>query len=548
MLQNRREFLKLFGLATAAASSPVEIFLDILVSCLVNRASAKASSTKDTCKYILIQQAGAPPRWMFDLFLNPYGNNPMSKVMDNGSVASELTLSRDSERYVGTRYATHKVKGINAPLIWTHDVANRMGSRVPLSDLMDNMIVLQGVDALNPGHIPAQRLMNRPLTRYSIDGILADQAHMPFSGIGLGSSHLDFKSAKGKRAKQYKAEANIVDLLSEAFEAGIGDIHQKYSKEIDQAVAKLNRGIASVKLGGRSVNFDQKSAKNLMLGEIKKIKRVYPSLFNKYNRIITETVRISQNLKGYTDRSIGKMEGRAEDVRYLLGKNITVNDMDMRRTLIGANIPELAKQFALAEYIITNNLTATTSLNVNSLEVKINGKEFVIANDQHKTGVIASVLYSTLYYRIMSACMLGLIDGLKSTPYKGSNMFNHTVIRSGGEFGRLPKKDSSGSDHAPWSSNTMLLSGMIKKPIVAGQIRKDGASVEGGFRGIYGGSYGAGGSLKHGETATTGHVVSSIATMLDVPAPSANHPTLLVKDQDGSVSLNEGYISKTEVI
>ncbi|MGH1468345.1 MAG: DUF1501 domain-containing protein [Bdellovibrionales bacterium] len=537
---SRRDILKLLGAGAAVASSPMELFLDQLVPSLIERASATETEALAN-KYILVQQFGAPPRWMYDLFLSPYGNNPMANIMANGSVASELT---GGARYTGAAYKTHKVKGINAPVIWKSNVADGSGAPRPISDLMDNMLVLQGIDALNPGHAPAAALMNRPLTQYSIDGILADQAGLPFGGIGLGSTSLDFKSPKGKNAKLYSGGQDMAALLPEAFAAGVGNLHKEYSKEIDGAVEKLNRGIAGVKLGSGSLSLDQAGARKLMEGEVAKIAAAYPVLLAKYEKIISETVKMSQGLEGLSDKPVGKTGDRTGDLNYResSGDRI-VTDADMRDTIKTANIPNLAKEFAVAEYVITNNLTSSVSIGVGSLRVNFNGAARTVTKDQHRTGVLNSVFYTTLFYRINSACILGLIEGLKTTAYKGSNMFDHTVIRQSNEFGRYPRTDGTGSDHSPWSSNCMLLSGMIKGPIIAGQILKDGASI-----GRRPGSWGAAGNLKHGPTATTGHVISSIATMLGVETPSVNNPSLVVKNDKGEVELNSGYIDKTEVV
>ncbi len=538
--QSRRDVLKLLGAGAAVASSPMELFLDKLVPSLIERAVAKDTKALAN-KYILIQQFAAPPRWMYDLFLSPYGSNPMANIMANGSVASELT---GGSRYTGVTYKTHKVKGINAPIVWKYDVADGTGAARPISDLMDNMIVLQGIDALNPGHSPAAALVNRPLTQYSIDGILADKAGLPFGGIGLGSTALDFKSPKGKNAKVYSGGQDMATLLPEAFAAGVGDLHKEYSKEIDGAVEKLNRGIASAKLGSSSLSLDQNGARKLMEGEVEKIAAAYPALLAKYETIISETIKMSQGLKGLTDKPVGKTGDRTGDLDYResAGDHI-INDTDMRDTIKTANVPNLAKEFAVAEYVITNNLTSSVAVGMPNMRVRFNGATRSVTKDQHRTGVFNSVFYTALFYRISSACILGLIDGLKATPYKGSNMFDHSVIRQSGEFGRHPRTDGSGSDHSPWSSNCMLLSGMIKGPIIAGQILKDGASI-----GRRPGSWGAAGRLKHGPTATTGHVISSIATMLGIQTPSVNNPSLLIKNEKGEVELNIGYIDKTEVV
>jgi hypothetical protein len=272
-------------------------------------------------------------------------------------------------------------------------------------------------------------------------------------------------------------------------------------------------------------------------------------LLSKYENIIAKTVELTHGLNGgnglagFTDRPIGIQTDRSTDGKYLIGTT-TISDADMRQTLVGATIPNLAKQFAVAEYAIINNLTSSVALNVSYLQVLINGVVATATNDQHFMGTIASVLYTTTYFRIVSACIIELIESLKKVDVNGTSLFDKTVIRQTSEFGRHPKVDGSGSDHSPISSTCMLLSGQIKGPIVAGNIHAYGKTL--GYRA---GSWGAAAPLKHGAQATTGHVISTLATLLNLKkSPSSNNPSLVIKQSDGSVKLNDFYIEKTKVV
>lgn len=531
---SRRDLLKYLGLSAAVASSPTEIVLDYFTDSLISKAEASTAGLSN--KYVFIHQFGAPSRWMYDLFLKPYGGD----VVTNVSVASELA---GGARYDRAIYKTHKVKGINAPIMWTHNVGTGTGGVRPLSDLMDAMLVLQGMDALNPGHGPAQQLLNRPLTELSLDGALADRSNNPFASMMFGSN-LDFKSKKGKAAQVYSINANFAKEIPKAFLNYENKVSKKYKSSVDRAVAKLNKRLSDNKLKLGSVSLDTKGARELMGGEIQKIEKALPAITAKYNRAITKTVALTQNLKGLTDKPIGVSGDRSPHYRLTRSKTI-VNDADLRNTLKSAYVHKLAENFAIAEYVITQNLSSNALVGCAQLVPKINGKNFTFANDQHWTGSITNVLFGVTYFRIISACILELIEALKATPYKDSNMFAHTVIRQGGEFARHPRNSNTnpGSDHSPWSNNAMLLSGMIKGPIIAGDIHKDGRAI-----GRRMGSWGAAAHLRHGAPGTTGHVVSTIAAMLDIPSPSSNNPSLVTKNPDGSVDLNEAYIGKTKVV
>jgi hypothetical protein len=538
---SRRDLLKAIGAGAAVASTPMEIFLDGLVDGIVNKAVADEGRSK--FKYIMIQNYAAPPRWMFDLFLAPYGGT----IVANASVGSELVASGSgaNRRYTGTTYKTHDVKGIKAPVIWTHNVGDGSGSARPLSDLMDNMLVLQGIDALNPGHSIAAAMLNRPLTNKSLDGLLADSADLPFGGLGFNTFFQDFKSKTGHTLKRFANNDDVAKILPEAFVTGDIDIHKKYKAEIDRATDKLNRSIATTDLQGEKLEKTLQSTKTLMKSEILKIQRDLPALIKKYETIISKTIDLSKNLPGLSNLPVG-----ATGQSYNVNRTVSAFG-DLRDGLNGMEANFLAKKFALVEYVITNNLTASSALNVDAMVYTLkrgassNAVRTGISSDQHGISTLASVFFTSMFYRVSGACILGLVDGLKATSYGASNMFDYTVIRQSGEFGRHPRDtpNNTGSDHSPWSNSNMIISGMIKGPIIAGQIRSDGASA--GYRK---GSWGAGGLLKHGVPATTGHVVSTIAAMLEIPSPSENNPSLIVKNSNGEVELNDFYIEKTKVV
>lgn len=534
---SRRDILKLMSVGGALSMTPMEMFFESLAGGVVNRAVAE-STGQNVKKYILIQEFAAPPRWSYDLFLSPFQEDG---VIENGSVKTEYS---GQQRYTSAIYKTHKVRGINAPVIWTQNVASSSGGIRPFSDLMDNMMTIMGVDALNPGHEPAAGLMNRPLTNLSIDGALADAQNLPFASLQFDNRNLDFKSAKGHNPKAYRGSNNIENLIPQAFNADMSNVSKKYHNEINNVVSKINRRISSLKLGGAPLSSSVENAETLIVSEINEMSKVVPTLEAKYLSVINKTSEMSKNLKGISDKPVGKTGSRDSDRHYWIdSRSKAINNPDMRSVLDGARLNfSVAKLFALTEYVITKNLTPSVAFRTSGAVINFNGRLRGTSFDQHTMGVMASVMVNTMYYRMVGACVLTLIEALKNTPFKGSNMFDHTVIRQDGEFSRSPRHDGSGTDHAPDSSNTTLFSGMIKGPHVVGEIKK------GGTTGARRGSRGACGLLKHGVHATTGHIVSTLATMLDIPSPSPNNPSLVRKNNAGEIEPNSSYIEKTKVV
>lgn len=529
---SRRDLL-MYGLGASLLSSPIQIFLDGLVAGIVNKALAQENSFKG--KYVLIQQSGAPPRWMFDQFLAPYGG----EIVRNLSVGSEFS---GTSVYNDAVYKTHSVKGIQAPIVWTHDVASSSGGSRPLSDLLDNLLSFQGVDALNAGHGPAMGLLNRPLSRLSIDGIVSDHSALPFASLVLGGNQLEFRSDSGKVANNFSSGEDYVKKISESFDSKNLKVRENYAAELDRAVASLDSMMASSKKGGAVLESNRKGARELIYNEIAKLQAGYPALVSKYESIIDNTLGMSNNLKGFTDKPIGKSGNRNGDEKYRRNGDSFVGDADMRNTLTGMRVGNMARKFAMAEYALVNGWTSSVSLGADNSSFTIDGRRMGITNDQHSIGAMVSVLYTTINYRVLAACMLGLVDALKAKSEGDGTMFDNTVIRLNGEFGRYPKENGGGSDHSAQSQVATLISGMVDGPTIAGAIRKDGAAAR-----RRGGSWGLGAEMKNGQHTNTTHVVSTIASMLNIPSPSPNAPSLIKKDEAGKVELNTSYIEKTKV-
>ncbi|MCB0393103.1 MAG: DUF1501 domain-containing protein, partial [Bdellovibrionales bacterium] len=176
-----------------------------------------------------------------------------------------------------------------------------------------------------------------------------------------------------------------------------------------------------------------------------------------------------------------------------------------------------AEQFALVEFVVTNDLSRSITICPRSISgIMINGGRANMIFDQHNVGCIISYYLNSMYYRALSACLLELIEILKS-----QGKFQDTVIDVGGEFNRNPRNNGSGADHGSAGGSMALYTGMLNSPMVLGNIYRDRG-------GNYSGTWGQGAPIsQYGIPLDIGHWGSTIATLLGVPSPVTARPSIV---------------------
>ena len=99
-------------------------------------------------------------------------------------------------------------------------------------------------------------------------------------------------------------------------------------------------------------------------------------------------------------------------------------------------------------------------------------------------------------------------------------MFNTSVLNFASEFNRSARPNGNGSDHGWRGSNATLFSGMIKAPIVIGNIQEEKDSRNG---------WGIAAPLDElgGREMVIGNVASSISNILGCESPTPNDQSLV---------------------
>ncbi len=513
----RRKFLKEMGAlsgGTILANSPLGLFISSVLGSAFTREMALAAGINPR-RYVSLRQPAAPPRWMYDLMLNAYGS---TNQLNLGNASLGTRYVNVGNRYENLVYETVLLNGIRVPHMWANNVPAPVGTR-PMKDLLNNLLVLQGINTTNPGHAGSIALHYKPsgATR-SLGALSADYSTAFIPAVNIGASGFIFRSLEGKSAVTIGSGGNLLQkLLNPFLSQASADFKQKRKVALAGPLKAAETAMAAEATADHpmadTLVKSQLSAEQLLNDGFSDLATVWTDLFNKYKDLVHRS--ITSVLPGINDMPIGSANPATRGLDYQSDKQI-VKFPDVR-TLVSSptlDIANLAEQFAMTEYVLTKNLSYSLNISPGSLvNMKVVAGMNSVANhvkDEHFVGKVPSLLINSLVYTALSACLLELISSLKT-----AGIWTETVVDLGGEFNRSARVDGSGSDHGYLGASVALYSGGFNGPLVLGNVMAaPGANAWGRGAPVAG----------LGRQLQLNDVASTIAYLLRTPSPvtSAN--------------------------
>lgn len=479
--------------------------------------------------FVDITENGAPPRWMFDVFLTPY-----SSVGFNPSPMVGTKFRSVNGRYVGVEYATVETHGINAPYMWSHGLPTSDGGYRPMSDLLSNLLCIQGVTTRSAGHGGSQLLNQLPLGALkSTSAMSADASNAPFAAINVNASSFTFKSTESKTAISLSPVNNMLTSLLDAFRpAGSSpfrtnrdSIHAAY----DSILPALDDLARAGHPGAESLILNRRAALELASTNFAALDSQWAALLAKYRSLISRAIYDPTHLlAGVNDAPIGE-GGTGDPLMYQIGDQSQLNlhlATDLRSAIDSrTTISNLAECFAFTDYVLRNRLSSSIAFGYGLLGPFVRQSDGVaresLVNDQHGTGLYPATYFNILRHRAVAACLMELISQLTA-----NNLFNDTVIRIGGEFTRVPRMDMRGSDHGFTGQRACLYSGAFNGPLIIGNLAND--------RNL---GWGSGGPISQlNRQLNLNDVAVTIAHCLRVPPPLTSSTSLVTVGTNGLVS------------
>lgn len=513
-IPSRRRFIQ-NSAVSALGLSQMGLLAQVVFDGIFQNAYAQANGFSKN--YVYISQEGAPPRWYFDLPLTPDGNKEKFRTSKN--IGTRYT---GSSRYTDIEYATTLVNGLHMPWMWQFDMPRAGGGVVPMSNLMDGMLMMRGVDTDNPAHNSAQGLHYQPQgIPTSLTAITADKSQAPIAGINMDASQYIFKSKIGK-SPTFLSGSNMISLLMEPFLkknlSGYQSDQQKVANALESSLESLSKFASTQDPETDLIKKNMESAVELFNRNFSDLNNTYNNLYNKYRDLISRSLRPNSPLVGITDKPIGT-EG-TRDLRYRnLADFKTPMSMPDLRDIIASNthMDVVAQRFAVTEFVLLNGLSSSISFNASGMRAlgQSNGSADFHFFDEHNIGCMPSLIMNTHYNLAMASCLYELISQLKA-----NNLYQDTVIDFCGEFGRNPQDEGTGSDHSAEANSNTLFSGAIGgKAHVIGNIVANGGGRQG--------TWGYGGVNPEFGLLNLGHFVSTLSHTLGVESQVVSAPSLL---------------------
>lgn len=538
----RRQALSMIGVCGGASflNGPVDVLLGGLVDGIFAKAQAAATGVQPR-NFIYVNLNGGPARWYWDLPLRPYPS--AMPILTNPHVNTRFsgTGSTAGAPEYHTLQVTRRGVTLDMPTLWGQTIPRVGGGSVAMAELLDNMLMIRGVNMRMDGHPDNNDKQVRPSAAGpSLNGLVADVSSRPLPAVGLpGGPNGAFKSGTGVGQVNLSSFSDPLRRIlrpfsraSDGLTTGYLSRRQAMDTAVSSALRSLGAYAKSSGAGAESLETVRSSAESLIRQGIGDVSSEYSQLLAKYENLVRRCA--NDVMPGVTDRPI-----RHSDLIVLNGytpqtsvQEGYIRNADVRTVLRADSRPgNLAAGFAVAEYLIKNGLSSTVSLGSSNIQ-NLNFEDLrdraspatagasvtgLWGYDEHFGGSVLSVILNSFLYRCLSACLYELISVLKA-----NNMFQESVIQIGAEFSRNPRNDQSGSDHGWMANCTSLFSGVIDRPIVLGNTTLDSAYADG--------TWGAAASVQvdgANQQLTIGHSTSTIAHLLRVQPILSNNGSLV---------------------
>lgn len=541
---NRRKFLKNAGKSLVGAgllNGPMTILLDSITRGSIGRALAAEAGIVPR-KWVDMRFDFAPPRWVYDLFLQNHANDRalFTAAARNCLVSTRYTKSGNVatgaiyETKAFTFNAGGTTRTVYAPYLWNYHVPAVGGGTRPMKDLLNNFLHIRGFDTGNPGHPGARALHYTPLgASQSLSALSADYSKSPIAAAVFNVTDYGFRSMASKSPFNL-AGANLIEALTAPFAPKQTPTNVR-ARERDVA-SYLEVARQALKAQAKARHQDSAAvydaidgARELVLSSIGELSSQWQPLLRKYNDLIQRALMAAyvpeHYIPGLTDAPIGISGARGNDYK-LNDEKVFNSDL---RTLFSASttIANMAASFAITEFILLNNFSDSITVGINGFEnisAKLSASgamQMVIPSfDEHFTGGMVSLLLNSMHARAHSACLLELIDRVKAV-----GLWDKTVINCGAEFNRQPATDGSGSDHAFRGASLAVYSGIVDGPHILGDIAQNSNPTA--AEGTWGDGVVQTWLTNEKSTLNLGNMSATVAQLLGVKSPVTASETLL---------------------
>lgn len=528
--------------AGAFILDPVRALTEGIADGIIQKAYAESTGTTASRNYINIQMSGAPLRYQFDQWLRTSASDLALATVATTKAINPMTCNSftwSSSGIVTPKLSTMTFNGVMVPHLWSQSVYNSSGAKRPLTELLQNMLVVRGYASGLDGHQFNILAQQAPIGGVStISGLVAENSKTTFDSVqwpDRGGNGAYFSSA-GKSQAKVTGTVPLTTLM-EGFGSPASmaarNLKATYKESMELAQARLKAYARSENSGAKIVSQNMSNATDMMAKGVGNISSYWTAAVARYQAAIEKSMR-EINIPGISESAIVSDETNSWSVGT--GDITIINkNYDVRTALASVTLQNFAQSLALAEYLIKEGFAASVDLRADALMgLSILQKGFTAAAtrnlglDMHATGSNAAILFMNSYYRGITAGILELKDQI------GAAHWSNTLVQIQGDFGRTARSVGSGSDHGYNQMVTSAFTGAFTNgPVVVGNIKQAGHSAS--YDGTQGIAAPISGYNQNGMP-TPSMAASTITSMLGVNHnPYANTASPLVSLTNGSL-------------
>ncbi len=552
----RRNLLSRMGLSAGAltSASPISMLLGSVIQSVAREVQAEELNATDVMNYMSIFLNGGAARWTFDLPLKLYPDDPFEHYP---MVSTRLVKGTKND---SLEYATTPVGPYQFPYLWASELPTTGDSWVPMSEVADHMLILRGYRSGSNGHGVSRLRQLQPVRGMpSLTGMAADQADTPIPAIADRSGAGGFKSGTGQGLLLFDPKDPVRALTGPLRDLELRSTRSEDAEAYVRNVITELRNLGPDNHLTRGLYRSRENAVALFKMGLAGLSDELPKIIEKYQNLLYQLTK-NVNLPGVDDQELIAKE--TDDWRYSYsGNNTPAPGEDIRNTFkkyARCACPGIVTALAMAEFLFKNKLSNCVSTAVSGFGLAFDNvyerirERIVVANprapasfnfDSHFTGSIGHMYYLSMFYRVLSTSIREFIHQMKNTRVDGRPVFDRTVVQLNSEFNRSVSSEDNKTGHLGNGCSTSFWSGLIKGPLVIGNIY----TLE--RKGVRSPTVGAGNRIPELFDRVPGvkNVASSVAVLLKTRSPAPNEMPLIRLEDDTVVS-NVTEDPKSEII
>ncbi len=382
---SRRDLLKLITVAGAGALCPVGGVLKLVIDNTIQKVNAAAVNSNSR-NYVLIDVYGGPPRWLWDSPLIPNGSSDL--FQDNNMLRTKFLPG--GPLGFSTEYNTVLRNGYQMPYLWSLQVPNSMGGTRNMDELLQNMLIIRGVNMEGSGHPEANMKLTQPIPGFvSVSGLAADAGKSLIPALtllGVDGAPYAYQSEKGTGLFSVPIDDNV-NLLTSLFDAFNTKDAANSFRNNTLVKSKIDAAIDILAAFGKSnqhatdpVFQDRKKAEELFRGSLVGLgPQTFVTLTAKYETMLKKILTDAKNgaIPGITSVPIAGLKFPVtvpgnNKLLFKFGNEVSdtqlngnvfnfdghvIGNTDIKSIFNTANMTRMARAFAFLEFVLVNRLS-----------------------------------------------------------------------------------------------------------------------------------------------------------------------------------------------